>query len=181
MLRLLDHSPSQFSHGEEESVDTGGACSRERETQERRTSVCDCEDTWRRENAQVQNIIRDAETILDRWTRGDAGDSKIPKRMKTQFSDLNDQVWEWFCDARSRKVPVSGVLIQEQALRLSVLLDMPEFTALNGWLQRWLLMVYTYYNYSFIEYTIFSYKSYQSLLVYSFQCTCSIVLSVISL
>ena len=57
---------------------------------------------------QVQNIIRDAETILDRWTQGDAGDSKISKRMKTQFSDLNDQVWEWFCDARSRKVPVSG-------------------------------------------------------------------------
>ena len=34
---------------------------------------------------QVQNIIRDAESILDRWTRGDPGDSKISKRMKTKF------------------------------------------------------------------------------------------------
>ena len=37
---------------------------------------------------------------------------KYIKSRKTIYEDLNLKVWEWFCDARSRNVPLSGKMIQ---------------------------------------------------------------------
>ena len=87
---------------------------------------------------QVQNIIRDKQSILDRWKSGEGGERKIVKRHKTLFSDINDKVWDWFIDCRRRRIPVTGPLIQECARDIALRSGNTDFTASNGWLQKWL-------------------------------------------
>ncbi|KAI0211496.1 Isocitrate dehydrogenase [NADP] cytoplasmic [Lamellibrachia satsuma] len=56
---------------------------------------------------------------------------------KTMYEDLNSLVWEWFCTARSKELPVSGKLIQEKAMMLSLEMGHDDFSASNRWLQAW--------------------------------------------
>ncbi|XP_013774244.1 tigger transposable element-derived protein 6-like [Limulus polyphemus] len=55
---------------------------------------------------------------------------------KTANHELNEQVFEWFCNARSKNIPITGKLIQEKAVMLSVELGLDDFSASNGWLDR---------------------------------------------
>ncbi len=57
------------------------------------------------------------------------------KARKTDYDELNRLTWEWSCTARSKGVPVTGRLIQEKALMLSLEMGHDDFTASNGWLQ----------------------------------------------
>ena len=88
---------------------------------------------------QIQSIILDKENLKERWEKGEDAGRKTVKRMKCMFGDLNDRVFDWFCEAREKNVPLTGALIQEKALLLSVQMNHDSFTASNGWLQKWLL------------------------------------------
>lgn len=61
---------------------------------------------------QIQSIIREKESILKEWKSGESSNRKYSKARKTPYSDLNKLVWDWFCVARSKRVPVSGTLLQ---------------------------------------------------------------------
>ena len=63
-------------------------------------------------------------------TRNMSSDEKL-------YEDMNTVVWEWLCTVRSKNLPVSGRLIQEKALMLSVTMNHDNFTASNGWLESW--------------------------------------------
>ena len=39
--------------------------------------------------------------------------------------------------AREALIPVSGPMIQEEALQIASKLNVAEFTASNGWLEKW--------------------------------------------
>ena len=65
---------------------------------------------------QVQTIAKEKDDILYRWKDGENGDHKYGKKRKCAYEDLNEAVWGWFCDARSRNIPMSGVMIQEKAV-----------------------------------------------------------------
>ena len=56
------------------------------------------------------------------------------KRRKTEYTDHNQLMWEWFSLARSHNVHITGRLLQEKALMLAVEMGHDEFTASNGWL-----------------------------------------------
>jgi hypothetical protein len=58
---------------------------------------------------QVQQIIRDKETILKRWEEGESGSRKIGKAKvrKTEYTAIDDAVWGWFLDARAKNIPVT--------------------------------------------------------------------------
>ena len=71
---------------------------------------------------------------MKQWESGARGEQKYLKRRKTTYEELNSLVWDWFCAARSKDHPVSGSLIQEKALTLSVEMGHDDFTASNGWL-----------------------------------------------
>ena len=43
--------------------------------------------------------------------------------------------WEWSKDMSSRKIPISGPLLQERALLFAKGLENEEFKASNGWLE----------------------------------------------
>jgi hypothetical protein len=71
---------------------------------------------------QVQQIIRDKETILKRWEEGESASRKIGKVKvrKTAYTAIDDVVWGWFLDARATDIPVTGKLIQGKALCVSM-------------------------------------------------------------
>ena len=86
---------------------------------------------------QVQTIAKEKDDILCYWKDGENGDCKYGKKRKCAYEDLNAVVWEWFCDARACNIPISGVMIQEKAVLLSLSYGYGDFTGLNGWLNRW--------------------------------------------
>ena len=53
-------------------------------------------------------------------------------RVCVGYPDLDDAVWSWFCEARSRNIPMSGRLIQEKAAVLATAFGHNDFTASNG-------------------------------------------------
>ena len=55
---------------------------------------------------------------------------------RPQSPKLDKAVLLWLKQARGQKLPVSGDLIKEKAIKLSELLKIPDFTASKGWLDR---------------------------------------------
>ena len=60
---------------------------------------------------QITRIKQDRHGIMRDWQSGGRATIKI-KRRTTPYEELNCLVWEWFCIARSKELPVSGRLIQ---------------------------------------------------------------------
>ena len=48
---------------------------------------------------------------------------------------MNELTWEWFKDATTRRLPVSGPMLRERALKFASELGNVEFKASNGWLE----------------------------------------------
>ena len=85
---------------------------------------------------QIQAVIQSWEEILRRWNTGAKTTQKYAKARRTTYSGLNELVWDWFCKARSKNIPITGRLIQEKAMMLSLELNHDDFTAsLNDWLE----------------------------------------------
>ena len=59
------------------------------------------------------------------------------KRQKkaTGNDDINKLVWEWFKNATSRRINLSGPLIKEKALKFAQDLGVESFKASNEWLE----------------------------------------------
>ena len=60
---------------------------------------------------QITRIRAEKDSIMKDWGLGCRADLNVKKR-KTVYDQLNCLVWEWFCTARSKQLPVSGRLIQ---------------------------------------------------------------------
>ena len=54
----------------------------------------------------------------------------------SQYSDVNDAVWECFKKKTEQRTPVDGPIIQEFAMKAAEKLGYPEFKASSGWLTR---------------------------------------------
>lgn len=82
---------------------------------------------------QIYDALKNKESILSDWT---SGKSSSAKRMRTSLNeDLNAAVFEWFCRARSKSIPLSGPMIQAQALEVAAKMGNHDFKASNGWLE----------------------------------------------
>ena len=57
----------------------------------------------------------------------------IPKRI--QHPDIDEHCWKFFCDARSKNIPVNGPMLQAEAVNASLKFGKDGFVASNGWLQ----------------------------------------------
>ena len=60
---------------------------------------------------QIQSIIRERESLKNRWEAGEAANRKYAKLRKCAYQDLDSMVWDWFCDARRlpRSTPMSSL------------------------------------------------------------------------
>ena len=71
-----------------------------------------------------ESIIADFET-----------NAPASRKRGTRYQDVDDAVYEWYRLARERLVPVSGPMVQAEAVLLAKELGNESFKASNGWLQ----------------------------------------------
>ncbi|XP_053568121.1 tigger transposable element-derived protein 6-like [Bombina bombina] len=70
---------------------------------------------------------------MEEWL---AGNGEVKRKVKaTGNEDLTKLLWEWFVSACSKNVPISGPILQTQALELAKELSKTDFKASNGWLE----------------------------------------------
>jgi hypothetical protein len=64
--------------------------------------------------------------------------AEVSKRMRihgAKHSDLEDELFKWFCHARAKNIPVEGPMVKEKANEIALKMGI-EFQCSNGWLQR---------------------------------------------
>ena len=82
---------------------------------------------------QIQFTLKQATEILKEYEEN-AGDDKKRKRA-ADYVDVNEAVYKWYCLGRDRNIPISGIMLQEEAPIIARKLGHPEFKASNGLLQ----------------------------------------------
>ena len=54
------------------------------------------------------------------------------------YPEINEDVWQFFCLARSKLIPIHGPLLQSEANESTLRHNYDKFTASNGWLKYFL-------------------------------------------
>lgn len=85
---------------------------------------------------QATDLIKNRETILKLWKSHGNDQMKTIKRRKTESVNINEVVYEWFCAARAKNIPISGPILKEKALQVSKEFECQNFKASNGWLDK---------------------------------------------
>lgn len=78
---------------------------------------------------------------IEKWCSNQASSSGIKKckMMKTAVNDkVNEALFLWFTQCRSKGLPVTGPILQEKALQFNKKIGSdPNFKASEGWLEKW--------------------------------------------
>lgn len=85
---------------------------------------------------QVNDILKSKIELKKLYEEGGVNANQKRKFPKTDGLAIDQIVYEWFCKARNKNVPISGPLIKEKALEVSENLKICDFKASNGWLDR---------------------------------------------
>lgn len=56
---------------------------------------------------------------------------------KQTYDDVNSRLKKWYDSLTQLSVPVTGPLLQEEALEIAKALNVDDFHASNGWLEKW--------------------------------------------
>ncbi|KAL4132599.1 hypothetical protein QTP88_009723 [Uroleucon formosanum] len=84
---------------------------------------------------QVYDAIKIKEKIMDEWVN--SKNSGKSKRVKTSsFEQIDQKLYEWFVSVRSKNLPISGPIIQTEAMKLAEKMNVKDFKASNGWLEK---------------------------------------------
>lgn len=83
----------------------------------------------------VSNIGKRRKEILDAWERNCDAERRRKMR-KTENEETNMKVLNFFNECRARKIPVTGPMLQEAALKIAAKLEDKSFSASNGWLEK---------------------------------------------
>ena len=69
---------------------------------------------------QVQGIINDRAQIMNLWDNGASSGIEFLKVRKTVNHEVNSKMWDFFWNARSKNIPLTSKLLQEQAIILNI-------------------------------------------------------------
>ena len=83
---------------------------------------------------QIQCILKRKAEVMAEYESA-ASPSKRRNARPTGNEPINELCLKCFLEATNRKINVSGPMIQEKALQFARELDIPTFTASNGWLE----------------------------------------------
>ncbi|GBN07022.1 hypothetical protein AVEN_253769-1 [Araneus ventricosus] len=78
--------------------------------------------------SQFYEIFQKNEITMVEW-------KWLNQEMGTANEEINEIVWEWFLEAKSRNMPISGPILQDQAKDIAEKLGKTDFRASNGWLK----------------------------------------------
>jgi hypothetical protein len=84
---------------------------------------------------QVQAIIKRKAEVLESYEGNISSDRRRLKGRKTGNEEINELCWKWFQDCTTRRVNVSGPLLQSKALKFAKDLKVDTFKASGGWLE----------------------------------------------
>ena len=82
---------------------------------------------------KIQSIVKKKAEVLADFEDNVALERK--RRYNCANADINDLMWTWFQDASSRKILITGPLLQETARLMAKNCNNDPFTASNGWLE----------------------------------------------
>lgn len=85
---------------------------------------------------QANTIVKKKRKFLDEWESNEGSELKKRGRKQT-YDDVNSRLKIWYDRLRQSNVPVSGPLLQEEALEIAKALNVDDFHASNGWLEKW--------------------------------------------
>lgn len=85
---------------------------------------------------QVNDILKSKIELKKLYEEGGVNADQKRKFPKTDGLAIDQMVYEWFCKARNKNIPISGPLLKEKALEVSENLKNCDFKASNGWLDR---------------------------------------------
>jgi predicted DNA-binding protein YlxM (UPF0122 family) len=81
---------------------------------------------------QVYNTLKQKDKIMNEWLQGNG---RMKRKAKvTGNEEINEVVWEWFMNARSKNIHISGPMVQREALAVAKSLGNDQFKASTGWL-----------------------------------------------
>ena len=86
----------------------------------------------------VSNIVKRKAEYMESFEQNDSSTKK--RNLRNEFNQQVDQlVYEWFVNQRSKNIPITGPLLQERARQIRQELGGPgvdDFKASNGWLEK---------------------------------------------
>lgn len=87
-------------------------------------------------NTSWRNQKKNMETIRSKWQ---SGVNVHQKRsfLKEGGSEIDKMCFDWFAKARSQNIPISGPIVKAKAIEIAVKLGVTNFSASDGWLNRW--------------------------------------------
>ena len=84
----------------------------------------------------VSDILKRKLVYKEEYERNSSG-AKYRVVSTSKYGDLNELVWKWFCQARTKNIPISGPIVQEKAMQFAEELQLSDFKGSNGWLDKW--------------------------------------------
>ena len=88
---------------------------------------------------QIQSIISNKEAIKTAWKENSCNPESKFKKFKQENYEIDVVVWNWFCAARNKNLPVTGPMLQEKAKEAADALGHKITTGSNGWLEKFKL------------------------------------------
>ena len=83
---------------------------------------------------QIINNLKQSALVREEYERGLFSTKKY--NSTSQYSDVNDAVWEWFKTKNKQRIPFGGPMIQKFATKAAEKSGYSEFKASSGWLTR---------------------------------------------
>ena len=85
---------------------------------------------------QINSIVHEQKQILDAYTQDSKSETKYLAARAMQYPELDRDVWEFFCEACAKKIPVSGPMLLSEANESALRHGYDKFQASNGWMTR---------------------------------------------
>ena len=83
----------------------------------------------------ISTWIANKRKIIEAYESGQVNSSR-KKLKKSDNKDLDEAVFTWFKNVRSNNITVNGIIIKEKALSLAKSLELTDFRASDGWLDK---------------------------------------------
>lgn len=83
----------------------------------------------------VSTIINAKEAVLAKKVSGDLQPKRFRLR-EASYPDVEEALLMWLRDARSRNIPVNGLLLRKRTEQLAFVFNQEQFQCSEGWLNR---------------------------------------------
>ena len=87
---------------------------------------------------QIAYILKNKAAILSLYHQNVSGRRHITSKSRaSEFADVNEALYKWFCLARSKNIYPGGPELIEKAKEIADKLGKPDFKGSRGWLDKW--------------------------------------------